>query len=314
MTVDDIKSWMKEHQVLSLVLLISLLVVAAFLALGLQQTVGSNAMRQEAMGGGASVDLAQKERAPTSQAETDQGGSGGGAYVKVKEGSMDIKTDNARRGADQIRQRLPNYQGYVEESRKYGSSLYTNIKLQVRVPSTGDNFERLLTWLRQNYEVKSYNVKNYRLSTQRELDELSILNKTMADYESIRQEANRMNIGEEKLDMLMRVTEKELTLLEKKKGYERDLSGKQRRSDYATLNIELREKKSVDIGPENIGNRFKNKVKNMLDTIVDILISTLTFGVELFFRVIQLIVYLIIIIIPLALVYRLGKKIYKRYW
>jgi len=311
MSADSIRSWVAEHQVLTAIAVVILL-VGAFFSLFLRPLatpIGSRmAMEQD-----AAYDL-------TSNLKTSAGGdsssteAGGEAYVEVKEGNIKIKTNNAQRDADQIRQTLSNYQGYVEESRKYGSDLYTNINLRVRVPASSDNFERLLQELRQDYDVESYNVKNYRLSTEREWDELSILNKTIADYEEIRREANSMDLTEEKLDLLMQVTDKELEIMRKKKEYARDLSGKQRRSDFATLNIELREKKAVDIGPENIGNRFKNKVKDMLDSIVTILIDTVTFGVTLFFRVIQLIVYLIIIVIPLALIYKLGKKVYDRYY
>lgn len=197
---------------------------------------------------------------------------------------------------------------YIEESNKYSTAFHHKIELTARVPAS--SFDGFVEELKDRLEIESYEINNYRISAERELDELEILNRMLRDYESIREEAMEMEASEEKLDFLMKITEKELEVKEKMKEYERELSQKQVKSDYATLHITLNEKKEVDIWPEDLGSQFNRKAQQAIDSIGNILIETVTFGVVLIFRVLQALVYLIIVAIPAALLYKVARKVY----
>lgn len=233
-----------------------------------------------------------------------------GSYVEVQEGDVEINSKNIEQDISSIRSITGEFKGYVEESSKREGSLYTNADLTVRVPS--DSFQDFIDRVNQEFEVESYDVENYRISTQRELDELTILNRSMDDYENIRNQIKKMDNDKDKLNLLMDITDKELELQEKRKRYQRDLSDKEQRGDLATVDLSLKEKRKVDIWPDNIGNQIKNEVKDMLDTVVDTLIKTFTGGVQIFFKTVQYLVYLAIIAVPAAFGYRIGRSLYQK--
>ena len=245
-------------------------------------------------GGAADIGIPPRER-------------GSGSYVEVQEGSAQINTNYIEQDIEKIRNLGEKYDGWIESSSKSHGELYTTADITVKVKS--ENFQAFISDMKQNFEVESYSVQNYRLYTERERDELDILNKTMMEYESIRQEVEKMNNNAEKLDLLMQITEKQLQLKEKRNQYENSLSDKQQRGDYATLKIELNEKREIDLVPDDLGQRFRNEVNDMVDNVSNTLISTVTGGVEIFFEAIKYIVYLAIVAVPLSFAWRIGRKV-----
>lgn len=303
---EELQKWTMEHKLASVVITVIVLVVAGFSVSLFKASTGymgapSGGLRQRV----------EKGAAPTEDV-TRGGGGGAGEYVEVKKAQFNVDTESADQSSREIRDKTENYGGYVEESRKDTTDLYKRIYVTARVPTS--NFTDFVEKLKKEYDVDSYNVRNYRLGIQRELDELDILNKSLQEYESYREEIKEMNLTKEKLDLLMEITEKELWAKERMKHYKRGLAEKYQMSEYATVRITLEEKRVVDIAPENIGNRFNQQVKEMLDNVVTALIETVTGAVEMFFSAIKYIVYILIIAIPLALAYKLGKRIYNRYW
>lgn len=313
----DVVAWTKQHKIAAGLLLI-VIVFSGFVMLSLTMIVlgGSNiGSMQGAADAGARYDT--EASAPglfdlSGDQRVTHDDAGSGAFVEVQEAEFRIDSDDVDGDEGAIRSLASTHEGYVEQSRKDESSLYRTIHLTVRVPDS--EFEAFTDLLKVEYDVESFNVRNYRLSTQRELDELGILNRTLADYEELREEIRQMNTDEEKINLLMELTEKELAVKEKQQRYERSLADKQKRGDEATVRITLREQKSVDVWPENIGNRFMSNVKNMLNALVNIGVGTLTDAVVLFFRAVQAIIYLVVIAIPFLVAYRFGKRVYKEYW
>ncbi|MFP4633740.1 MAG: DUF4349 domain-containing protein [Candidatus Aenigmatarchaeota archaeon] len=300
--LEDIGSWVRENKAATAVIVVVVLLITGGIYSIFQASFSYMGavpdMAQESLEGG---------RAPAG----DTGTSGSGEYVEVKEADVDIESENVEQDSESITESADLHGGYVEESRKETTSLYRRIHLTVRVPR--DNFTDYVDRLKENYDLNSYNVRNYRIGIQRELDELQILNKTFHEYEEYREEAKEKELSEEKLDLLMEITEKELRVRERMKSYERQLGEKQKMAEYSTVRVTLEERRVVDITPGNIGNRFKQQVKEMLDNVVATLIGTVTGAVELFFGVIKLIVYLIVIAVPLALAYKLGKRVYEKF-
>lgn len=234
-----------------------------------------------------------------------------GSYVEVQQADVEVKSDDIEADISAIRNLSESYGGWVESSSRRDNDIYTTADLQVKVES--ENFGEFMDELRERQDVESYDVRNYRLYTQDELDELDILNKTMKDYEAIRDEIKAMENDGEKLELLMSVTEKQLELKEKKRRYQDSLDSKRQRGDYATVNIQLRERREIDLTPDDLGARFRNEVNEMVGNVADTLITTLTGGVEIFFSAIKYLIFLAIVALPAIMAYRIGKKVYRRF-
>ena len=228
--------------------------------------------------------------------------------IEVKEGLIRIDSKEAENDFSEIRSMVENYQGYVERSSKSVTNLYVQLDLTLRVPS--ENFAGLVERLQEEFEVEHYNIKNYRIPIGRELDEIQILNKSLSDYEKIREEINEMRVGRDKIDLLMQLTEKELGLKEKEKIYQSLLSLKERQGEYATLNVNLRQKRSPTIWPENVLDQFKDRLRRSFDNSSEILRDSIGGSIEIFFRAIQIAVYIFIIGIVLAIFYRLTRGLF----
>ena len=240
-------------------------------------------------------------------------GGGEGGEIEIKEGSIQIESKDAEADSAKIRTLVEeNYQGYIERSSKTSTNLYTLINLTLKVPS--DKLLDLVDELKRNYKVKSYHIRNYRISIERELDELEILRRTLSDYEKIREEIKKMPAGKDKIELLMKLTDKELEIKRKERNYQRGVSYEKRRGMYATLEVFLKQKKSPKIWPENVLARFKDRIRKALEKVVEILKDLIGGSIELFFKVIQITVYLFIIALVAGFSFRIGKRFFHRFF
>jgi len=230
--------------------------------------------------------------------------------IEVKEGSMKIESKKAEDDFAEIKSITKDYQGYIERSSKSTTNLYIQINLALRVPS--EKFVDLVEELKKEFKVDSYNIRNYRISIEGELDEFQILKESLSDYEDIREEIKEMRIGKDKIELLMQLTDKELQLKQKEKGYQREISSQEKRGEYANLNVVIKEKKSPKIWPEDVLARFKDRLRDALDNTVEILNNLVGGTIELFFRVIQIAVYIFTVVIILAVFYRLCRGLFRR--
>ncbi|MDY6774899.1 MAG: DUF4349 domain-containing protein [Halobacteria archaeon] len=309
MTPKDIRSWLSEHRIAAVSVLVSVILVVA-LVLGAVSTVlfgfgfgmtGGSSSQQTGFGGAPET---------VGVGEDTGAGSGAGEYVEVQEAEMSIESESLDEDVSRLRDLTQESGGYVEESSRRQSNLYLTARMTARVPS--ENFEEFVKSTRDEFDVESYEVRSYRLSIERETTELDILNQTLREYEATRSEIAEMNASAEKLDLLMEVTEKELEVKEKMSRYRTELAQKRQRSEYATVRIEVRERRQPEIVPDNIGDRFRNEVRQMIETVVNILITTVTGGVVVFFRAIQYLIYLVVVAVPVFVAYKLGRWMYGR--
>ena len=232
------------------------------------------------------------------------------SYVEVKEGSMTIDTDNAEDDASEIRLSVESFGGYIEDLRKYDSSYNLNINMRARIPEA--SFQDFVDVLKRNYDEDDFSVSFYRLSTQREHDELDVLNAAFANYEALRNRTMLIDLDEKQINLLFKIIEKELEIKRLEKQYTSSLAGKQERSDYSTLTIALQQKKEISIMPENLGNQLRLKVKNALSDIVNSLMDIATGSIVVFVSAIKAVIYFILVVIPLIAGFRVLKRIYAK--
>jgi len=304
--METIRSWIEENRLATGLAVVLLLVIVGIAGVWLQSNQSKFQARSAesfAYEGGGTYDKTVRH--------SGDGSSDTGAFVEVKEADIDIESEDAEKTSSAIRSMTEEYDGYVERSSKHEGDLYITISLTTRVPS--DEFTTYIDRLREEYEVESYNVRNFRLPIQRELDELEIINRTLRDLEDIREEVRKMEANKEKAELLMTLTEKELEIKRRQREFERDLTEKQKRGDMTTVNVQIRQRKQVDLAPENVGNRFRSQVKEMTDNVTMTVITTLTDGIELLFKAFKWVVFLAIVLVPFGLAYKGGRQLYDRY-
>ncbi|MCK5062974.1 MAG: DUF4349 domain-containing protein, partial [Candidatus Aenigmarchaeota archaeon] len=189
MDSDKIVSFVKENKIVSLIgaiFLIAIMLVAFNWAVGFRSV---QYMSNADMIGAPShmYDMYESEGMMKSGVYMEQRAdtpSSGSSYVEVKEGSMTIKTENAESDASAIRELAESSEGYVEDFRKYENDYNLNINMRVRIPSAG--FEDFVDTLKDRYDEESFSVSFYRLSTEREIGELEILETAFTNYEELR--------------------------------------------------------------------------------------------------------------------------------
>ncbi|MCK5333060.1 MAG: DUF4349 domain-containing protein [Candidatus Aenigmarchaeota archaeon] len=315
----EIVSFIRENKALSLiglVFFVVMLFVVSFIVsnIGLMNSVGVS----DSMGS-----RSQSENLYMESASVKSGGlnfesvwdessvsDSGSSYVEVKEGSMTIDTDNAEDDASEIRLSVESFGGYIEDLRKYDSSYNLNINMRARIPEA--SFQDFVDVLKRNYDEDDFSVSFYRLSTQREHDELDVLNAAFANYEALRNRTMLIDLDEKQINLLFKIIEKELEIKRLEKQYTSSLAGKQERSDYSTLTIALQQKKEISIMPENLGNQLRLKVKNALSDIVNSLMDIATGSIVVFVSAIKAVIYFILVVIPLIAGFRVLKRIYAK--
>jgi len=233
------------------------------------------------------------------------------AELEVKEGRAKIKSENADGDAELLRLLTADYEGYLEQSRKTETLRLVRIVSTVRVPV--GNFEEFLEDLRRKFDVRTYETGDFRITVQHQFDELDVLSRSLQEYDEIREEIRQLRVGEERIKLLMRITNEETELIRRQQAIERELAAQQKQADMATLEVTLEQSLRPKLWPEDLGSRFFERLNWMVDSIVTAFIGILTNSLVVLIRVIEFIIYAIIIIVPLVIVWRLSRRIHRRF-
>ncbi len=315
------KNWMnfaKKHKLIAaagaILAIIALVVVIPIFLGGFQQSATPTYYDMTAGGKGFNAEMALRGGVPDSMKAspgvmpTYTPALGAGPYVEVKESSLTIETADADGDSLQIRTLTESIDGYVEDSQKYETESRININMRARVPA--DRFQEFVDSLNAQYEPKDFSVSFYRLSTQRETNELDIIATALANYGELRNRTMAIPLDEKQINLLFTLTQKQLDLKSLEKQYTSSLAGKQELADYSTVTITLEQKKEVKIMPEDLGERLRLKVKDALDDIANSIMDLLTGSVAVFVSTIRGVIYILLVAMPLIAGYRLLKKAY----
>lgn len=315
-----IKNWIKTHKLAFIGIAVGIVIVVLLIYSLISSTITKEISRprklyapehaaEEAIGFGFSK-LSPSSVAPLPTPSSSPLSRENKGEIEIKEGSLEIESKEAESDSEKIKSITENYEGYVERSSKSITNLRIRINLTLRVPSL--KFMDLLEKLKKEFEVKSYNIRNYRISVEREMDEFQILKQSLSDYEDIREEIQDMEVGKDKIELLMQTTNKELELKSRERAYEREISRQKRRGEYATLNVSIEQRKTPEIWPEYVFARFKDRIRIALDHTVEILKDLIGGAIEIFFKALQIVVYIFIIGIIVTGTYRLTKGIFRK--
>ena len=147
------------------------------------------------------------------------------------------------------------------------------------------------------------------MEIQRQIDEMEIITKALEDYDMIRQETLKLENGEERINLLSRITNEMQFLARQQRELERDLGGKQEQSDLATINFTFRQKLRAEIWPEDLGNLFFDRINWAVDSIATTAVSLVANSFVLLIKVIEYMVYVVVIFVPVRFVWKRLRKI-----
>lgn len=123
-----------------------------------------------------------------------------------------------------------------------------------------------------------------------------------------------MPVSTAKINLLMELTEKELSLKTREKDFQRETSAKERTGKYATFYLNLKQEKSPKIWPENVLNRFKVRIKIIPEIVTNTFMDLIAESVEIFVRTIQIVIYIFIIGIVVATTLKIAQIVHRKIW
>ncbi len=231
-------------------------------------------------------------------------------YLDIKEGSVDVKSEDAEGEFEVLKTMVEEQGGYVETSSKSESNVLLFLNAQVRIPV--GNFEEFIRKVQEEFEVENFQLSNYRMDVQRQLDELDIIARALEDYDVLREETLKMENGEERIRLLSQITTEMRNLARQQRELERDLGSKQEQSDLATVNFMFSETLRADLWPDDLGNYFHDRIHWAIESIVTTSLDFIANSFVLFVKVIEYIVYAVVIILPVRFAWNLAKKTQKK--
>ena len=147
------------------------------------------------------------------------------------------------------------------------------------------------------------------MDVQRQIDEMEIISRALEDYDFLREEALKMENGEERIQLLSQITTEMRNLARQQRELERDLGSKQEQSDLATVNFVFNETLRADLWPDDLGNYFHDRIHWAIESIVTTFLSFVANSFVLLVKVIEYIVYAVVIFLPVSFAWKLVKKV-----
>lgn len=230
--------------------------------------------------------------------------------LDVKEGMLDIKSEDAESDLEVLKTLVSQEDGYIETSSRSESNILLLINAQVRVPI--DNFDNFVEKSEQMFDVRDFNLSNYKLEVQQHIDELDIIQQALRDYDFLREETLKLKDGEERINLLASITTQMQNLARQQRELERTLVGREEQSDLATINVVFSQTLRPDLWPEDLGDVFYDRISWGLEEVGTIFASLLANSFVLIIKVLEYIVYAVIIIIPIRFVWNLFKRLNKK--
>ncbi len=229
--------------------------------------------------------------------------------LEIKEGRLEIKSENGEQDFEILNKLVKENKGYVEESKKNETPSLLYITAQVRVPV--EEFDKFVEKVQSVFVVENFELNNYKINIEEQIDELAIIKKSLEDYNFLREEALKMENGEERIDLLSKITREMQNLARQQQTLEREIGGKEKESNMATITLVFNQKLKANLWPEDLGNLFNERMNWAIDTIADTTISLLGNSFVLFIKVVEYIIYVVIIILPISFAWNVAKKIRK---
>ena len=307
-------SWIKKNKAVSAVLFICIMIIG-FFSFGFLAIFSPMASYGVAMeDADYSRAMTKNLNAPTAGMEWDMGMAEDSYYqdtdeYQIKEGSATIETKNAESDYNKIKINAEGYGGWTETISKNENYKTITLSTTLKIPS--DNFDSYTDWLLKNFDVKNSNLKLYRISVERQQDEIEILTKTLDAYDGLFDKAESMELSVDGIELMDKLTQKKLNMMRQMRNYGYSVKNVQEKSEYSTLRVTLTQKKDIELMPEDLGRELMSKLRNAVSSITNALMDLVTVPVVIFIGLVVWIVYALVILIPLFIVYKIAMRLFK---
>ncbi len=231
---------------------------------------------------------------------------------EIKKGKIELKTKQIESDYNKLKQKTIQSGGWVESM--YKDENYQRIKMNSRIRIPKDNFNEFTDWMIDNFDVERANIESYRVSVEKQQDEIDILNEGLRVYEELLERVEQMNVSDSSIELAMKITKKRLEVMRLLRDYGYSIEQTEKKSDYTTIDLTLIQQKKIKVLPEDIGRDFRNKIRNAMRELVDIGTDIITQPVILIVKVIRFILYAVIILVPVFVAIRLLVKLFKWIW
>lgn len=304
-------AWIKKNKFLSVIIFLGILVVGffsfaffgSFVPTASYETMGSKGVAS--ISGGldrtAAAPFAGEMEELADYTQTNE--------YQIREGSASIETENADSDYQKIKSNAEGYGGWAETVSK--NENYKQITMSTTLKIPAENFDDFADWLLKNFDVKNSNLKLYRISVERQQDEIEILTKTLNAYDGLFDKAESMELSVEGIELMDKLTQKKLNIMRQMRNYGYSVEKVQERANYATLSVTLTQKKEIELMPEDLGRELMTKLRNAIANITNALLDLVTVPVVIFINLIVWIVYALVILIPLFIVYKIALRVYR---
>ncbi len=229
---------------------------------------------------------------------------------EIREGRVTVKSQDAEGDLETLTELTDKKDGYIESSSKRDMRTSLVISAQARIPA--DRFEEYISDIKELFEIESFELFDYRVDVQRQIDELEVVVLAMEDYNNLRKETLKVESGEDRIKILSSIVSEMQNLARRQRELERELGGTQKQSELSTVSFTFVEDIKVKLWPENLGNRFRERINWATDNVITTIMFLLANVVVLFVKVVEYIIYLFVIVLPIMFVWGLGKRIRKK--
>jgi len=307
MKYKDYVKWIQKHAVLSAIIFIAILILGFFSFTFFSSFGTLSASPQLGIAGERA--LAPKGFGRYSKYTPEESTVGTEYEYQIKEGNMKIETKDIESDYQKLKQSAEEYGGWVETISKFQD--YRSITLTVTFKIPSDNFDEYVNWVMKNFDVKSSDLRMYKVSVERQQNEIEILMKTLNAYDSLFDKAASMELSTESIELMQKLTDKKLYIMRQLRSYGYDIKEIQKRSEYSNLRITLTQKKEIELLPEDLGRELMIKLRDAIRNITNALLDLVTIPVVIFINLIVLIIYAFVVIIPLFIVYKFARRFFK---
>ncbi len=229
---------------------------------------------------------------------------------QIKRGSSSIKSAKVESDYETIHHKTTSLNGWVESMTKNEDYSRLSITANLKIPF--ENFDSFADWLMDNFDVKNANLQLYKMSVEKQQDEIEILLEALDVYDRLLERAEKMNVTESNIEIIMKITERRLDVMRLLRQYGYSVEQVEKQAKHASLSIIITQEKKIKLIPENLGQELRTKIRNSIRNIANAGMDLITVPIVLLTKIILWILYAIVVLIPVFITYKVLMKIFKR--
>ena len=228
---------------------------------------------------------------------------------EIKRGEVEIESSDAEKDYEAIKKKVEEFDGWTDSINKYETDKTITISATFKIPS--ERLEEFSNLLLNNFKIKNTRFYFYRVSVERQKEEIEILLTALEAYDRLLKRAEASSINETVINTIFLITEKKLEVMRLLKMYGYSIQEVEKRANYSEVLVSIYQEKPIKILPENKGRDFEIKLRDSVNEIINAGMDLLTVPFVILVKVIVFIIYAIIALIPIFVAYKFVVKIYK---